>query len=106
MASSSKLHRKSPLTGEALRRRLDAGMGRIPCDLVLKNALSLDVFTLTWRKANIGIIDGGVVLVEPADVALTGRVTRDLKGKAVVPGFIDAHVHVESSLMVPRNFES
>ncbi len=98
--------RRSLLTAPALRRRIDAGMGRIPCDLVLRNARVLDVFTLSWRMAHIGIMDDVVVLVEPTDVSLSGHRERDLRGMSVVPGFIDAHVHLESSLMVPRHFEA
>jgi adenine deaminase len=87
----------------ALQRRIDAAMGRIPCDLVLKNARFLDVFSCAFREGDLAIIDGVIVGIEPG---LKGRRERDLKGRHVVPGFIDAHVHVESSLMVPSHFEA
>src|SRR5688572_25526503 len=85
----------------ARARRIDAAMGRVPCDLVLKNARLLDVFTMTWRQADVAVAGGAVVGLEPGL-----RATReiDLAGKALVPGFIDAHVHVESSLLVPEHF--
>jgi len=105
-AQNVKPSRRAPLTAETLRRRIDAGMGRIPCDLVLRNARVLDVFTLAWLEASVGIVGDTVVLVEPRDVSLRGIREIDLRGKSVVPGFIDAHVHLESSLMVPRNFEA
>jgi adenine deaminase len=85
----------------ARARRIDAAMGRVPCDLVLKNARYLDVFTMAWREADVAIADGAVVGLE------AGRGAKreiDLAGRALVPGFIDAHVHVESSLLVPEHF--
>ena len=45
-------------TKSARARRIDAAMGRVPCDVVLKNARFLDVFTLTWRQADVAIADG------------------------------------------------
>lgn len=90
-------------TSKALQRRIDAAMGRIPCDLVLKNVRFLDVFGCAFKSGDLGIIDGVIVGIEPG---LKGAREIDLKGKSVVPGFIDAHVHVESSLMVPSHFES
>lgn len=87
--------------GSPRARRIAAAMGRIPCDLVLQNARILDVFTLTWRDAAISIFEGVIVGLEPG---LEARRTIDLAGRAVVPGFVDAHVHVESSCLVPEHF--
>ena len=87
----------------SLSRRIDAALARIPCDLVLKNARFLDVYSCTFRKGDLSVIDGVIVGIEPG---LKGTREIDLKGKHVVPGFIDAHVHVESSLMVPEHFEA
>lgn len=86
-----------------LKRRIEAAQGKISCDLILKNAKFLDVFTCEWRAGDVAIVDGAIAALEPG---LKAKRTIDLKGKAVVPGFIDAHVHVESSLLVPANFES
>lgn len=86
-----------------LKRRIEAAQGRISCDLALKNAKFLDVFTCEWRTGDIAIVDGAVVALESGPKS---KRVIDLKGKAVVPGFIDAHVHVESSLLVPANFEA
>lgn len=84
-----------------LQALLDAAQGRVPCDLILKNAEVLDVFSLEWRRTELAISSGVIVGVEPG---LEAREVRDLKGQWVVPGFIDAHVHIESSLMMPREF--
>lgn len=94
-----------------LQRRIDAAQGRIPCDLVLKNFRYLDVFSCEWREGDIGVIDGVIVGTEPGlrgrrevDGRSGGRRGRG-EGKWLVPGFVDAHVHVESSLLVPRHFQ-
>lgn len=85
-----------------LQRRLDAAMGRIPCDLVVKNAEYLDVFSCEWKTGDLSIIDGVIVGVEPG---LKAKRVIDARGASVVPGFIDAHVHVESSLLLPPTFQ-
>ncbi len=77
-------------------------MGRVPCDLILKNARYLDVFSCEWRLGEIAVRDGVIVAT---DTGLKGARELDLKGRWLVPGFIDAHVHLESSLMVPEYFE-
>ncbi len=95
--NSSKIDKKS------LERRIDAALGRIPCELIIEKAEFLDVFSCDWKKGDIAVIDGTIVGI---DGGLSGRRTIDAKGKRLVPGFIDAHVHVESSLMVPGGFDS
>jgi adenine deaminase len=81
---------------------MDAAMGRIPCDLILKNARVLDVFSGRWLPTDIAVAGGWIVGL---DAGYKGAREIDLKGKHVVPGFIDAHVHVESSCMTPSSFE-
>lgn len=85
-----------------LASRIDASQSRIPCDLVLQNARWFDVFSCTWKQSSLSIFDGVIVGVEND---LPSKRTLDLKGAAIVPGFIDAHVHIESSLMTPAEFE-
>lgn len=86
-----------------LRKRIDAAMGRVPCDLLLKSIRYLDVFSCEWKDGDLAVIDGVLVGVEPG---LKGRRTIDGGHRRVVPGFVDAHVHVESSLLVPANFQN
>lgn len=91
------------LTQNQLQRRIDAAQGRIASDLLLKSVHYLDVFSCEWRQGDIAVIDGAIIGVEPG---LAAKRTIEAKGKWLVPGFIDAHVHVESSLMTPGNFQS
>ncbi len=86
-----------------LERRIDAALGKIPCDLTLTGVSYLDVFSLEWRKGDVSIIDGTIVGLEPG---LKATRTFSAKNKFLTPGFIDAHVHIESSLMTPLSFAS
>lgn len=88
---------------EKLARRISAAQGTIPCDLVVRGARYLDVFSCAWRDGDIGWIDGVIVGIEPG---LPARRVIEGRGKTLVPGFVDAHVHVESSMMIPEDFES
>ncbi|MBS1960333.1 MAG: adenine deaminase [Bdellovibrionales bacterium] len=81
---------------------IQASLGKIPCDLVLKNARIFDVFSGAWFAGDIAIHQG---VIAGTDLGYKGRREIDLKGRAVVPGFIDAHVHIESSCMIPGYFE-
>jgi len=83
---------------------IQAAQGKRECDLVLENARWLDVFTATFREGHLAVYDGALVGVGP-EARLPAKRVVDLGGKAVVPGFIDAHVHLESSLMTPTNFQ-
>jgi adenine deaminase len=78
-------------------------MGRAPCDLVIRNVRYLDVFHCTWRSGDVAIADGVIVGLEPG---LKAKREVDGKGKYLAPGFIDAHVHIESSLVTPDNFQA
>lgn len=86
-----------------IKRRIDAALGKIPCDLALRGIRYLDVFSCQWRQGDVGIIDGTIVGLEEGL-----RAVREFDGRDrwLVPGFIDAHVHVESSLLVPSQFEA
>lgn len=89
------------------RSRLTAAaMSRIPCDLAIENVRLVNVFTGEIYPAAVDILDGVVVRVRENGnaSALAAKETIDGEGRYLVPGFIDTHLHVESSLMVPENF--
>jgi adenine deaminase len=87
---------------QQISRRIDAAMGRIDCDFVIQNVHYLDVFSCEWKQGDVAWFEGAIVGLEPG---LKAKRTIDGRGKYLVPGFIDAHVHVESSLLVPRYFQ-
>ena len=66
-------------------------------DLVLKNAKIVNVFTGEIISGDIAIVDGVIVGVGE----YSGKTEKDLGGKYVAPGFVNAHVHVESSMVTP-----
>jgi adenine deaminase len=69
---------------------------------MFRNVRYLDVFHGTWRTGDVSVVDGFIVGLEPG---LDAKRIVDGKGRTLVPGFVDAHVHVESSMMVPAEFE-
>ncbi|OCS91222.1 adenine deaminase [Caryophanon latum] len=72
-------------------------------ELVLRNAKVADVFSRTWLDADVGITAGKIVAVDYTR-SLVGKTERDVEGQYVVPGFIDGHIHIESSMLTPSEF--
>ncbi len=93
----------SDIQPEIIQRRVDAALGRRESDWVLRGVRFLDVFSCSWWESDVAIQDGIVVGV---DSGYRARREVDARGKWLVPGFIDAHVHVESSMMMPDHFSS
>ena len=85
-------------TVEAFKRRIFAARGEIPCDLVLKGGKIVNVFSGEIQEKDVGIYDGVIVGV---GVNYHGKEEVDLSGKWIVPGLIDGHFHIESSMLVP-----
>ena len=86
---------------ERLRRRVDVAAGRIPADLVLTNARIVNVHSGEIEEGNVAVCDGriaGVGAYTEAEYAV------DLHGRYLAPGFMDAHIHLESSLLWATEF--
>lgn len=86
---------------KSLKHLIDVAAGRVPADLVLKNARIIDVYQAEIIKGDIAIVDGKIAGVGEGYL---GTKTCDLEGKFVAPGFIDPHIHVESSYVTPEEF--
>jgi len=82
------------------RRIIEAAAGREPADLVLKNAAFVNVFSNEISHADIAVAEGLIVGMG----SYAGRTEVDVAGKIVLPGFLDAHIHLESSLVSPTEF--
>ena len=83
-----------------LARRVAVARGDQPADLVLRGGRVFSVFTREWLEADVAIVDGyvaGLGDYEAAEVI-------DVSGRYVVPGFIDAHMHLESPKLLPDEF--
>ena len=84
-----------------LKRLLALARGDAPADLLLTNAQVVNVFSGEVHATDVAIA-GGVIVGLGKDYA--ARETTDLDGRFLAPGFIDAHVHIESSMVTPREF--
>jgi adenine deaminase len=84
-----------------MARQLAVARGDEPADLVLRGGNIVNVFTHEIVSADIAVVDGRIAAV---DTGYDGRESVDLGGRLVAPGFIDAHVHVESAMVPPREF--
>ena len=83
-----------------LARRLAVARGDEPADLVVRGGRVLSVFTREWLDVDVAICDGVVAGLGSYD----GAETLDADGAYVVPGFIDAHMHLETSKLLPSEF--
>ncbi len=83
-----------------LDQMIDVASGRTRADLVLKNASVVNVFTGEIDQGDVAIFGNYVAGVGKYE----GNEVIDLKGKYVVPSFIDGHVHVESSMVMPIQY--
>lgn len=84
----------------AKQRIIAVAAGREKADLVLKNAKYLNVFSNEFLCGDIAVANGLIAGVGKYD----GKTEIDVSGKLVLPGFIDAHIHLESSMVTPAEF--
>ncbi len=82
---------------ETMAKRLRAARGEIEADLVIAGGLVGNVYTGEWLQEDIALYDG--VVVGLGDYP---GPRMDLTGRYLVPGFIDGHLHLESSMLTPR----
>ncbi|MEZ5673925.1 MAG: adenine deaminase [Thalassovita sp.] len=85
-----------------LAQIIDQGRGVIPADLVLKNGRVLDLITGELLTGDVAICGGTIV---GTCGSYSGQQEIDVSGMILVPGFIDTHLHIESSLVTPFEFD-
>jgi adenine deaminase len=83
-----------------LARRIAVGRGDEPADLVVRGGRVFSVFTREWLETDVAIVDGYVAGLGDYE----GNEELDATGRHVVPGFIDAHMHLESSKLLVDEF--
>ncbi|HKB93584.1 MAG TPA: adenine deaminase [Gaiellaceae bacterium] len=83
-----------------MKRLLAVARGGEPADVVLRGGRVLSVFTREWLEGDVAIVDGKIAGIGGYEA---GEVV-DVSGRYVVPGFIDAHVHIESSKLMVDEF--
>jgi adenine deaminase len=79
---------------------IQAARGEVPADIVFTNAEIFNPFTCSWEPGDLAVKDG--IVLGTGDYS--GIDEQDMKGGYLVPGLIDAHVHIESSLLIPREY--
>lgn len=89
-------------TAATLTRMIMAGQGKEPADLVITNIKLLDVITGAVTETDIAIVGDRIV---GTHARYEGKTVIDGKGRYAVPGFIDTHLHIESSLVTPFEFD-
>jgi adenine deaminase len=90
---------QAPTELTALQRRIRVARGQEPGDLVLTGGRVVNVFTRRVEPANVVVADGWIVGAGPFDWPARQSVALD--GRFILPGFIDAHMHLESTLLTP-----
>ena len=86
--------------GADLERRLAVARGDEPADLVIRGGHVFSSFTREWLDRDVAVVDGAVAGLGDYE----GRETLDASGRYLVPGFIDAHLHIESSKLLVDEF--
>jgi len=86
------------ITADALKKRILAARREIPSDLVLKKGRVVNVFSGEIQERDVAVYDGFIVGLGPE---YHGREEIDVKEKWIAPGLIDAHLHIESSMLLP-----
>ncbi|XEY24115.1 adenine deaminase [Candidatus Uabimicrobium helgolandensis] len=84
-----------------MKHRIEVAMGKTPADITFKNARVVSTFTEEIWETSVSIADGRVVSL---DDNLEAKQEIDLQGKYLAPSFIDAHIHIESSMLSPEGF--
>ena len=80
---------------------LRVARGDAPGDLVIVNGMIVDVFTRQIRPASVLIFGGRIAAVLPSGINVAARERVDASGRVILPGFIDAHIHIESTMLPP-----
>lgn len=80
--------------------QIKASTRRIKCDLIIKNITIVDIFNNDTFMGDVGIKNGYIIGIGDYE----GQRIIDGKGKYICPGLIDAHCHIESSLVTPKEY--
>jgi len=89
---------------DRLRSLIEVARGDAPADLVLTGGVLVNVLSGETYPAEIATHAGRIAGVSPTPGAYQGHETIDLAGQYIAPGLIDAHVHIESSMLTPAEY--
>ncbi len=93
-----------PVDPATRARAVQAARSNAPFDLLLAGGTVVDVATGELRAADVGIVGPLIASVHPAGTRADAAFVEDISGRFLAPGFIDSHLHYESSLMAPADY--
>ncbi|MBK3496869.1 adenine deaminase [Viridibacillus sp. YIM B01967] len=85
------------------QRRILSSQQKVKADFILRNAQVADVFNLQWRQADI-VVSAGYIVAIDSNSQYEAEHEEDAAGRYVIPGLIDGHIHIESSMLTPSEF--
>jgi adenine deaminase len=85
---------------DTLKKLIDTAVGRIPADLVIRNGIIADVYTGLFIKADVAVSGSYIAALADPGSCDGGEIV-DAQGAFILPGFIDGHIHIESSFLSP-----
>lgn len=88
---------------QQLTQNILSSQGKVEADFILRNAQVADVFSLTWKKADI-VVNNGMIVAIDRNHTFHAKEEEDAAGSYVIPGLIDGHIHIESSMLTPGEF--
>jgi adenine deaminase len=91
-------------SSELRDRAVRAALGLEPFDVLIIGGTLVDVATSEMRPADIGLVDPLIASVHASGTRKDAKQTVDASGRFITPGFIDTHMHVESSMVTPRRY--
>jgi len=91
-------NRRDKTMKDSLKKLIDVAMNRVPADVVIKNCKVVNVFSGEITEGNIAISDGQIAGIGEYE----GKEVIDAEGRYAAPGFIDSHIHIESSYVSPE----
>src|SRR5713226_3059268 len=104
-ASDPGLRRVAEEASGMRKRLVEAARGDRPLDLVIRSGTLANVYTGELYPADVGIFGDRIVVVDrEARFGLTAARTIDARGLTIIPGLIDTHVHIESTMVTPPSF--
>lgn len=87
-------------------RAVAAAQGHLPFDVLLVNGVVINVATSELLEADVGVVGSLIASVHPRGARTDAAQSYDVSGRLLAPGFIDIHVHFESSHFTPENYAS
>ena len=93
----------SKVTVEKLKERIRVARGETPADLVLKQGRMVNVFSGTIEECDVAVHSG---MIAGIGTGYQGKEEVNARGKFIAPGFIDAHIHIESTMLLPSNLST